>query len=96
MSDSGFKSLGEAMGGLIDQLGIKRKLDEATAIETWYQIAGPTINEVTASVWIERRKLIVKVSSSVWRQELHLQRRAWLQRLNEKAGANVVQEIIFR
>lgn len=96
MSDHGFKSLGDALGDLVKQLGIKQKLDETRAIESWYQIAGPTINEVTESVWIERKKLFVKVSSSVWRQELHLQRQAWLQRLNETAGSNVVQEIVFR
>lgn len=95
MSDNGFKSLGDALGGVIDQLGIKRKLDEARAIEAWYQIAGPTINEVTESVWVDRKKLLVKVSSSVWRQELHLQRQAWLQRLQKVAG-NAVQEIVFR
>lgn len=96
MSDHGFKSLGDALGDLVKQLGIKQKLDETRAIESWYQIAGPTINEVTESVWIARKKLFVKVSSSVWRQELHLQRQAWLQRLNETAGSNVVQEIVFR
>ncbi len=96
MSDNGFKSLGDALGGVIDQLGIRRKLDETRAIEAWHQIAGATINEVTVSVWVERKKLLVKVSSSVWRQELHLQRSAWLKRLNDQAGANVVQEIVFR
>ena len=96
MSDHGFKSLGDALGDVINQLGIKQKLDEARAIEAWHKIAGPTINEVTVSVWIERKKLLVKVSSSVWRQELHLQRQAWLQRLNEEAGGIVVQEIVFR
>ncbi len=95
MSDNGFKSLGDALGGVIDQLGIKRKLDEARTIEAWYQIAGPTINEVTESVWINRKKLFVKISSSVWRQELHLQRQAWLQRLQEIAGYTI-QEIVFR
>lgn len=96
MSDNGFKTLGDALGDLINQMGIKQKLDEAKAIEAWYQIAGPTINEVTDSVWVERKKLLVKVSSSVWRQELHLQRAAWLKRLNEAAGSNVVHEIVFR
>ena len=96
MADHGFKSLGDALGDVINQLGIKRKLDETRAIEAWHQIAGPTINEVTESVWMERKKLLVKVSSSVWRQELHLQRQAWLKRLNEQAGDYVVQEIVFR
>ncbi len=96
MSDHGFKSLGDALGDVINQLGIKRKLDETRTIEAWYQIAGATVNEVTESVWIERKKLLVKVSSSVWRQELHLQRHAWLKRLNEEAGVNIVTEIVFR
>lgn len=96
MPDNGFKSLGDALGDAIKQLGIKQKLDETRAIEAWNKIAGPAINQVTDSVWINRKRLFVKISSSVWRQELHLQRQAWLKRLNDEAGDNVVQEIIFR
>ncbi len=90
------KSLGEAISEAIEQLGIQRKLNEARIIEAWHKIAGPSIREVTESVWIDREKLIVKLSSAVWRQELQLQREAWLHRLREEAGLNTIKEIVFR
>lgn len=90
------KNLGEVLGEVIGNMGIQRKLDEARAIEIWYQLADGPISEVTEKVWVDRKKLIVKVNSSVWRQELHLQQRAWLDRINQMAGAPVISEIIFR
>ena len=90
------KSLGEVLGDVIEGMGIQRKIDETRAIEAWRQIAGPAVNEVTERVWIDRNKLFVKVSSSVWRQELHLQRDAWLNRIRKAVDADVVREIVFR
>lgn len=90
------KRLGDAINDAIKHLGIQKKLDEAQVLEAWQEIAGGAIQEVTESVWIDREKLIVKVSSAVWRQELHLQRAAWLKRLNSVAGNNLVKEIVFR
>ena len=88
--------LGDAINDAIKQLGIQRKLDEARILEAWQVIAGSAIDEVTESVWIDREKLIVKVSSAVWRQELHLQQAAWLKRLHRVAENKLIKEIVFR
>jgi predicted nucleic acid-binding Zn ribbon protein len=90
------KNLGEVLGEVINHLGIQRKLEEARIIEAWYHLADGPIKEVTESVWIDREKLVVKVNSSVWRQELHLQRQAWLERVTRAAGVDFVKEIVFR
>lgn len=90
------KSLGDAINEAIQQLGLQRKLDESRVIEAWHEIAGGALREVTDSVWIDREKLIVKVNSAVWRQELQLQRKAWLDRLTQVVGKQVVKEILFR
>lgn len=90
------KSLGDVLGEVIDQMGIQQKLDEARAVESWYEVAGISINEVTERVWIDRKRMFIKVSSSVWRQELHLQRNEWLERIHEVVGREVIQEIVFR
>ena len=88
--------LGDAINDAIKQLGIQKKLDQARVLEAWQVIAGRAINEVTESVWIDREKLIVKLSSAVWRQELHLQRAAWLKRLHSVAENDLIKEIVFR
>ena len=90
------KPLGEVLQEVIDQMGLRKKLDEARVIEAWAVLVGPQINGVTTSVWVRGTTLYVKVRSSAWRQELHLRRRAWLRRLNGELGSDLVDEIVFR
>lgn len=90
------KSLTDLLGAVIKDLGIKRKLDEVRTIEVWATLAGPQINGVTQSAWVRGDKLYVKITSAAWRQELHLRRGQWQERLNEQLGDELVREIVFR
>lgn len=84
------------MGALIERMGIQAKIDEARVIETWASMAGPRINGVTDKVWLRRDRLYVKITSAAWRQELHVRRRAWCERLNHTLGEDLVRDIYFR
>lgn len=95
-SSDGPVSLGKVLKGVIDRMGVRDKIDEARVIETWAHVAGPQINGVTSSVWMKGSTLFVKVTSSAWRQELHLNRREWRRRLNNAFDREVVKEIVFR
>lgn len=92
----GPKPLGEVLQSVIDRLGIRTQINEARIIETWAALAGPQINRVTSSVWMKGTTLFVKITSAAWRQELHMRRREWRQRLNDKLGEELVGEIVFR
>ena len=89
-------ALGDALKAVIKGLGIQRKLDETRTVEAWAMLAGPQINGVTHSAWVKGDRLYVKLTSATWRQELHLRRREWRDRLNEQLGKELVQEIVFR
>lgn len=88
--------LGTVLKQVIDRLGVRQKIDEARVVETWASVAGPQINSVTESAWMKGSSLYVKISSSAWRQELHMNRREWRRRLNDQFEREVVEEIIFR
>ncbi len=88
--------LGSVLESLVQELGIKQKLDEVRAIEAWADLAGASINGVTDAAWVRGNKLYVKIISSTWRQELHMQRRDWRDRLNLRLGSPVISEIVFR
>lgn len=88
--------LGNVLEEVIDRLGLRRKLDEARVVEAWAVIAGPQINGVTRTAWVKGATLYVKITSAAWRQELHLRRRQWRERLNEELGEALVDEIVFR
>ncbi len=90
------KALGTVLDAVIDTLGIRSELDGARTVETWAALAGPRINSVTETAWVRGGRLFVKVTSAAWRHELHLNRRAWRDRLNAELGAELVDEIVFR
>ena len=92
----GPQPLSNALADAIQALGIGRKMDEARTVEGWAILAGPQINAVTHTAWVKGRRLYVKIASSAWRHELHLQRRQWRRRLNDHLGADLVEEIVFR
>jgi predicted nucleic acid-binding Zn ribbon protein len=90
------QALGNVLQQLIDRLGYRERIDAVRAVETWAEMAGPRINGVTDRVWVHERKLIVQVRSATWRQQLHLQRSAWCERLNTELGGRVIDEVVFR
>jgi predicted nucleic acid-binding Zn ribbon protein len=96
MSDDGPTHLGDVLEEVIDELGARRKIDEARVVETWASVVSDQINGVTESAWMKDSTLYVKISSAAWRQELHMNRRKWRERLNGALGQEVVEEIVFR
>lgn len=95
-TNDGPRPLGEVLKEVIDELGVQEKIDEARVIETWANVAGTEINGVTESAWMKGSTLYVKVTSATWRQELHMNRRKWRERLNGALESELVDEIVFR
>ncbi|PSQ90052.1 MAG: DUF721 domain-containing protein [Bacteroidetes bacterium QS_8_64_10] len=95
-ASEGPQKIGDVLGDVIDELGIRRELDEARVVETWATIAGPQINGVTESAWVNRQTLYVKLTSAAWRQELTMRRSDWRDRLNDELGSELVEKIVFR
>jgi predicted nucleic acid-binding Zn ribbon protein len=93
---NGPQPLGEVLQSVIDQMGLRTRINEARIIEAWAAMVGPQINAVTSSAWMKRRTLFVKVTSGAWRQELHMRRQEWQQRLNDELGEDLVENIVFR
>lgn len=90
------KPLGEVIKEVIREMGVQEEIDEARVVETWAAIAGTKINSVTESAWMKDSTLYVKLTSAAWRQELHMNRRHWRERLNGELDSDPVDEIVFR
>jgi predicted nucleic acid-binding Zn ribbon protein len=95
-AQDGPQPLGEVLKEVIDELGVQAEIDEARVVETWAAVAGPKINSVTESAWMKETTLYVKITSAAWRQELHMNRRKWRERLNGALESDLVDEIVFR
>jgi predicted nucleic acid-binding Zn ribbon protein len=95
-ANDGPRPLGDVLKEVIGELGIEEKVDEARVVETWADLAGDKINSVTESAWMKDATLYVKITSAAWRQELHMNRRKWRERLNGAFEKDPVDEIVFR
>ena len=87
--------IGTALRLVIDRLGLRQGIDEARIVEAWSVIAGPQINSVTDQSWVKSGTLYVRLTSAIWRQELHLRHSEWLGRLNRELGSEAVKAIRF-
>lgn len=91
------KSNTERINNIVDQvlkdLNIDTKLKEARLINSWQEVVGKTINSYTEKLSIKKRILYVRLNSSVVRNELYMLKDQLTDRLNEKAGDKIIDEI---
>lgn len=83
------------MDRLIDAYGMREKMDELDITAQWDKTVGAMVARHTVAVRLKKGKLIVKVDSAPLRQELTYMRDALAEVLNQRAGRDVVKEIIL-
>jgi predicted nucleic acid-binding Zn ribbon protein len=89
-------SLGEALKDYIREMNIGDKLGEAGVINSWEEIVGKAISSRTSRIYFRDHVLFVHLNSSVVRNELLMLRDALKNKLNERAGSEVVKDIVLR
>jgi predicted nucleic acid-binding Zn ribbon protein len=72
------------------------KLKERQLIESWEELMGKTISRSTKKIYIKDGKLFVVISSSVIRNELHMLKQEIVKKLNEKAGEDIISELVLK
>ena len=95
MKRSNTVGIAQVIGELLSEYKIAGKLKESRIIAAWHELLGP-LAKPTDELYINNKVLFVKLSSSVVRNELSMMRSVILQRLNEKAGEEVITDIVFR
>ena len=96
MRRSNTQSLSEVLKEYIEQNRIDRKLKEVDVVEGWEKLLGKTIAHYTRNIYIRNRILYVEISSAVVKNELFLMRDEICRRINENAGEEIVQRIVFK
>jgi predicted nucleic acid-binding Zn ribbon protein len=94
MDNSG-QSLGDAIREMIEAYGMKGKLSEANLVDSWEEVVGAMISKHTKDLYIKRKKLFVKVDSPALKNELTYNRTTIMESLNEAAGGEIIEEIVF-
>ncbi len=89
-------SLAEAVRDYITEMNLEGKLTEVGVINSWEEIVGKAISSHTTKIYIKDHVLFVNLNSSVVRNELLMLREVLKQKLNEKAGSEVIKDIVLR
>ena len=89
-------SLAEALKDYIREMNLEGKLNETGLINSWEEVVGKAISSRTSKVYIKDKVLYVHLNSSVVRNELLMLRQALKEKLNQKAGAEVIKDIVLK
>lgn len=71
------------------------KLAETRLIDAWKKVLGSLTSQYTTNIYIKKKVLYVKLSSSVLRNELSMCREQLVKNLNKEAGREVINDIIL-
>ena len=89
-------TLAEAVKDYLKEMKLDGKLSEVSVINSWEEIVGRAISSRTTKIYIKDNVLYVHLKSSVVRNELLMLREELREKLNQKAGSEVVKEIVLR
>ena len=95
MNRSNDKSLKEAIEQMLQVYKLKRKFDETALIAFWPEMMGKSVANRTKNMYIKDRKLYIRLESSVIKHELLMMRSQILDKMNERTGSSVIDEIVF-
>ncbi len=89
------KSILEAISIAFQKYGLNEKLKEEHLCEEWKKIVGKNIAKISIAEKIEKQILIVRVTSSVWRNELQFHKDSIMKKIFEKFG-DTIKDIKFK
>ncbi len=90
------KSIAELVRVMCREEGLETPLNEYRLIKAWSQVLGSAVQAYTKNLYIYNQVLYVTVTSSVLRQELLMNRKSLMRKLNEHVKAQVITDIVFR
>ncbi|MCU1267349.1 MAG: hypothetical protein JWM21_3667 [Acidobacteria bacterium] len=85
-----------ALPALLGAAGGAQEVIEAAALAVWNHVAGEGLRQQTRATCLDKQRLIVAVSDSVWQHQLELMSSQFLFRLNALLGQGTVRFIEFR
>jgi len=89
------KTLKEAIEQMLNVYKLRRKFDETSLVAAWPEMMGKAVASRTKNIYIHDRKLFIRLESSVLKNELVMIRTQIIERMNERAGSKVIDEVIF-
>ena len=88
--------LGDPFKQFVQGSKIKNGIRAAQIEEVWGEIMGITIAKYTDKIYIFDKKLFIETSVGPLKNELGFQKVQIIERVNEKMGENMINEVIIK
>lgn len=85
----------EGIEKLLNVYKLRGKFEETSVVALWPELMGKAVANRTTQIYVHQKKLFVRLESSVIKNELLMVRTGIIQKLNERAGSEVITEIVF-
>ncbi len=99
MSREGRKDKDKEIGSLINKVmrswGLEDRMKEMDIVNAWPDLMGKGVAYRTEKLYIRNKILHIKLNSSVMRDELQYGKSVIIQRVNEFAGMEMVNDVWF-
>ena len=89
------QTLKKAIKNAVKESGIDKALKQESAVFLWKEIVGKTVSTATEAKKVENGVLLIKTQSPTWRQELYMQKKEIIKKINRKIGSKAIKEIRF-
>ena len=88
-------TLGSVISLWIEEMKLQGKLSETRVISGWGKVVGSYIASKTREIYIKDHKLVVRLDSSVVRNELAHAKPMLIERLNAEGGGDIIDDILL-
>lgn len=89
------ESIDDVVTKLLKAYGLTSNFDEYEAINSYKRIMGEPIVKYTKDITLKNKRMYIKLTSSVIREELSMGRSKIIKMINEDLGKVVILDIIF-
>jgi predicted nucleic acid-binding Zn ribbon protein len=86
----------DAVDGFLKAMGIDKKVHEASVLNQWEEMMGTAVASRTEKKMIKDRVLILEINSSVMREELLQSKGKIIQKINEAAGFEMIEDVYLK
>ena len=88
--------VGDVLKEFFSRPYVAAKVAEGRLPDTWREIVGDRVADLTTSLKLENHVLTAHISSSVVRSELFYRRESLMQEINRISGVRLVNVVIIR
>lgn len=100
MNDRKRSSENQEIGKVIDRMlkayGLDGKMKEMDVINSWEEMMGKAVASRTEKIFIKNKVLHLKLNSSVMRDELLFGKQVIIDRVNQNAGFQMINDVWFQ